>query len=174
MLAASNSSYTGPVDPDPTIASLQRAWLTLSRQAQLPGTDERLRREAGIDLARPALTALARLTDQGPLTISELAATSGVDISTMSRTLKHLTDRGFARRQRGGDLRCIVIEITPDGRMAVEQMIAAGQRVLRDLLGDWNEADLSQLAHLLTRFSEDFVRYANRDPNRQAATIGER
>jgi DNA-binding MarR family transcriptional regulator len=161
------------METDSTIASLQRAWLALSRQAQLPGTDERLRREAGIDVARPALVALARLNDDGPLTISELASLSGVDVSTMSRTLKHLTDRGLARRHRGGDLRCVLVEITAEGRDTVERMTAGGQRLLLAVLSDWSEADRSDLARLLTRFSGDFVRFASRDLHAQAANVGE-
>lgn len=162
------------MQPDIAIATVQRAWMTLSRQAQLPGTDERLRREAGIDLARPALVGLARLNDRGPLTISELATIAGVDISTMSRTLKQLTDRGLARRQRGGDLRCVLIEITAEGRRTVEQMISATQRLLLAVLQDWTEADREELARLLTRFSEDFVRYIGRNTQSQAPAIEEK
>jgi DNA-binding MarR family transcriptional regulator len=179
LLAASNYFYTGTMDAElmdtgVTIAALQRAWMTLSRQAQLPATDERLQREAGIDLARPSVVALARLNDHGPLTITELATLAGVDVSTMSRTLRHLTDRGLARRQRRGDLRCVLIGITPEGCQTVEQMIAAGERMLHRILDGWSETDRSDLARLLARFSADFVCYASRDPQALSGAIGDR
>ena len=157
------------MENDPSIASLQHAWLALSRQSRLPAVDERLRRDAGTDLARPALVALARLNDSGPMTISELAALSGVDVSTMSRTLKHLTASGLARRQRGGDLRCVLLEITPSGRETVDQMMAALRRMLLAVLQDWTETDRSDLARLMTRFSEDFARSAGRTTTPLAA-----
>jgi DNA-binding MarR family transcriptional regulator len=178
LLAANNQFYNGTVnaelmDTGVTIAALQRAWMTLSRQAQLPGADERLQREAGIDLARPSVVALARLNDHGPLTISDLATLAGVDISTMSRTLKHLTDRGLARRRRGDDLRSVLVEITPEGSQRVEQMVAAGQRMLVTMLDGWSQHDIFELARLLGKFSEDFVRFSS--PRSQlAAAIGDR
>lgn len=143
------------------IADLQRAWSDLTRRAHLPSMYERVQGDAGTGLAVPAFAVLARLDDQGPLQISELAALGGVDISTMSRTLRHLCDDGYVQRERGADLRCVVMEITQQGRETVGRMRAADQRMLANILSGWTDADRSELARLMTRMADDFTRYTD-------------
>ena len=143
------------------IAALQRAWSDLTRRAHLPSMYERVQRDAGTGLAAPAFAVLARLDDQGPLQISELASLGGVDISTMSRTLRHLCDDGYVQRERGADLRCVVMEITDQGRETVGRMRTASQRMLAHILSDWSESDRAELTRLLTRLAGDFSCYAD-------------
>ncbi len=152
-----------------TIPALQRAFIELTRRAHLPSIEERLRRDAGTELALPSFAVLARLDDHGPLQISELAALGGVDISTMSRTLRHLCDDGYAQRERGEDLRCVVMEITEKGRETVGRLQTASQRMLAHILSGWSDADIAELARLMTRLTEEFARYADHseDPGGQ-------
>jgi len=141
------------------IPTLQRAFSELTRRAHLPSIEERLRRDAGTDLALPSFAVLARLDDQGPLQISELAALGGVDISTMSRTLRHLCNDGYVRRERGEDLRCVVMEITDKGRETLGRLQTASQRMFAHILAAWTDTDTAELARLLTRLADDFAHY---------------
>src|SRR5450830_1251716 len=152
-----------------TIPALQRAFIELTRRAHLPSIEERLRRDAGTELALPSFAVLARLDDHGPLQISELAALGGVDISTMSRTLRHLCDDGYVQRERGADLRCVVMQITQRGRETVGRMQTASQQMLAHILSEWTDGDRAELTRLLTRLADDFTRYADHSdqPGRQ-------
>ncbi len=154
---------------DETIAALQRAFIDVTRRAHLPSIEERMRRAAGTNLALPAFAVLARLDDQGPLQISDLATLGGVDISTMSRTLRHLCDDGYVQRERGEDLRCVVMQITDKGRETVGRLQTASQHMLASILAGWSDADRGELARLMTRLSEDFTHYADHteEPGRQ-------
>ncbi len=105
---------------DELFATLQKAWQTTTRQANQPGIEQRLQSAAGLALTRPARIALTLLSDSGPLHVSELAAVSGVDVSTMSRTLRHLVDSGFIAREPGEDLRAVRISLTSAGEEAVD------------------------------------------------------
>ena len=160
MVQANVRTVKGMQSTEP-IAALQRAWIDLTRRAHLPSIEERLRRDAGTGLALPAFAALARLDDQGPLQISELASLGGVDISTMSRTLRHLCDDGYVQRERGEDLRCVVMQITQKGRETVGRLQTASQQMLAHILSEWTDADRAELTRLLTRLADDFTRYAD-------------
>jgi DNA-binding MarR family transcriptional regulator len=149
-----------------SIVELEHAWVQLIRRAELPAFDEHLRRESGVELSRPAYVVLARLADLGPLQVSELATQLGVDISTMSRTIKHLDQQGFVSRGRGSDQRCVVLEITATGHEVVQRRRAAGQQLLGQILTGWDDADRRELTRLMVRLSDDFAHYADnlRDP----------
>ncbi len=85
-------------------AMLQKAWQISTRQAGLPAVEQRFQSAAGLALTRPARVVLTLLSEKGPLHVSDLAAAAGVDVSTMSRTLRHLGESGFVSREPGEDL----------------------------------------------------------------------
>lgn len=144
---------------DDSLITLQKAWQISSRQAYLPAVEQRLQATAGLALTRPARIALLHLSEGGPLHISDLASAAGVDVSTMSRTLRHLHTSGFLTREPGEDLRAVRISITSKGEQAVAQLRAAGQLILREVLSGWSEADRDELSRLLMRFADDFAAY---------------
>jgi DNA-binding MarR family transcriptional regulator len=144
---------------DESLVTLQRAWQMSTRQAHLPAVEQRLQAAAGLALTRPARTALLHLSEGGPLHVSDLAAAAGVDVSTMSRTLRHLAGSGFIAREPGEDLRAVRISITPPGHDAVAGLLAAGQQILSEVLAGWDAADRDELSRLLMRFADDFARY---------------
>lgn len=144
---------------DESLVTLQRAWQMSTRQAHLPAVEQRLQAAAGLALTRPARTALLHLSEAGPLHVSDLAAAAGVDVSTMSRTLRQLGASGFIAREQGEDLRAVRISLTRAGEEAVGQLLAAGQVILREVLSGWSEADRDALSQLLVRFADDFAVY---------------
>jgi DNA-binding MarR family transcriptional regulator len=144
---------------DESLVTLQRAWQMSTRQAHLPAVEQRLQAAAGLALTRPARTALLHLSEAGPLHVSDLAAAAGVDVSTMSRTLRQLGASGFIAREQGEDLRAVRISLNRAGEEAVGQLLAAGQVILREVLSGWSEADRDALSRLLVRFADDFAVY---------------
>ena len=144
---------------DESLVTLQRAWQMSTRQAHLPAVEQRLQAAAGLALSRPARTALLHLSEAGPLHVSDLAAAAGVDVSTMSRTLRQLGASGFIAREQGEDLRAVRISLNRAGEEAVGQLLAAGQVILREVLSGWSEADRDALSRLLVRFADDFAVY---------------
>lgn len=145
-----------------SLADLERAWVSLIRRGELPSVAEHLNRDSGVDVSRPAYVALSRLYDLGPQLISELAAGAGVDVSTMSRTLKHLDERGLVQREKGADLRCTHMHVTDAGRETVLRRRAAGQRLLANVLDGWSETDRQELSRLIVRLAGDFAEHVER------------
>ncbi|MCA9831732.1 MAG: MarR family transcriptional regulator [Dehalococcoidia bacterium] len=159
---------------DESLVTLQRAWQMSTRQAHLPAVEQRLQAAAGLALTRPARTALLHLSEGGPLHVSDLAAAAGVDVSTMSRTLRQLGASGFIAREPGEDLRAVRISITPPGHDAGARLWAAGQQILSDVLCGWSEADRDALSRLLMRFADDFASYLRQSSKQSGCTGAER
>lgn len=160
--------------PDESISQIQRAWQIMSRQSTLPAFDEKFRNAAGLSLSIAERVALGRLHDHASLRISELAHLTGVDVSTMSRTLRRLSDAGLVNRQHGEDLRAVRVSISEAGRDAVARAISAGQAMLAVVLAEWSSEDRDELARLMTRFAEDFAGYWMAAPEPLTAAGGAR
>ncbi len=155
-------------------AMLQKAWQISTRQAVLPAVEQRFQSAAGLALTRPARMVLTHLSEKGPLHVSDLAAAAAVDVSTMSRTLRHLGDSGFVSREPGEDLRAVRISITRAGEEAVTKLLAAGQQILREVLAGWDAVDCDELSRLMMRFADDFARYLSQPSHadRCAGAVG--
>ena len=75
---------------------------------------------ASAGLTQTSYTILARLADEGPFTISQLAARLAMDRTTCSRELRPLLAAGHAEQAVGHDRRQRVISLTPAGRKQLE------------------------------------------------------
>jgi DNA-binding MarR family transcriptional regulator len=73
---------------------------------------------ATVDLSLNEYSILRRAEPQ-PRTLGELAATAGMDRSTLTRNLKPLIDAGWLKETRGEDARQRVIAITTAGRKRI-------------------------------------------------------
>src|SRR4051812_12629554 len=127
---------------DPTtLARIQRAWQRTSRHALHPSVQARLQRAVGSPISPSARLALINLHEHGSVRISDLAALSAVDISTMSRTLRPLHEAGLISRQPGNDLRAVHVAVTRGGKAMVDRLQLAGQDMLADVLSSWSIED---------------------------------
>jgi DNA-binding MarR family transcriptional regulator len=117
-----------PTDPSPLLA-LQRA-----THATLHLITGEL---AALDMTASELNALANLADGAPRTVSQLGAAVGVRPTTLTSVLDRLERRGHVTRgTRPGDRRSVVVELTPAGRAAAEQVRATfGELERRALAG---------------------------------------
>ena len=106
----------------------------------------RLRAEYGFPLSQ--LTVLGRLDRKGPLSISDLAAAERVRPQSMAQTVRELENAGLVqRRPDPDDGRRSFVELTPDGRRALE----ADRRHREGWLARVLEEDLSAEERALLR-----------------------
>lgn len=89
-------------------------------------------RESNLTLAQFAL--LVNIGRGEPATGSEVAARLGSDVSTISRTIELLVQRGLVSQQRGADRRVRVYSLTDAGREALAEAIPQWRRARRRTL----------------------------------------
>lgn len=93
---------------------------------------------AAVDLSLNEYSILRRAEPQ-PRTLGELAATAGMDRSTLTRNLKPLIDAGWLKETRGEDARQRVIAVTASGRRRIAKAMPhwqSAQQRLQALYGE--------------------------------------
>jgi DNA-binding MarR family transcriptional regulator len=99
---------------------------------------------------------LARLGILAPIRLSDLAQELGVDVSTVSRQVQALEQKGLVSREPDpDDGRAVLLQLTRKGKAVRAKMQAAWQETIAGLLGDWKPADISMFATLLDRFASN-------------------
>lgn len=120
----------------------------------------RLRRLGGhaqIDVA--ALLVLHRLAYEAPRRPSDLATDVGLDLSTVSRHIRALTDAGLVSRDADpSDGRSFRLSVTDAGAELLVQSLQRRERGVQRALSDWDESDIDQLRALLGRLADDLER----------------
>lgn len=93
----------------------------------------RFSRDRTVSLGKSGI--LSRLNEHGPATASELAVSERITPQAVAMALRELEELSFVARVRHeGDRRKVLVEITEDGRSALESERAAGTRWLADAL----------------------------------------
>lgn len=151
-------STSGPSAP--SVDRFDEALQTVARSITQVRLHERLLRLAGVRLDRAGATLLFKLSAKGDqLRITDLAEILAVDTPTVTRKVQQLERDGMVVRQTDpDDRRASRIGLTPAGRRTIERVRRARRSWLGQLLQDWDDDDLSALAHLLGRFAEDLER----------------
>jgi DNA-binding MarR family transcriptional regulator len=148
--------FKTPVDH---VGAIERSLLLLVRRMKLPRTHEVFAGRAGVNVEPGALIVLARLDELGPVRPSELARLLGVEPSTATRHVQDLDRRVLVTKQPDPtDGRSCVVELTDEGRRALNQFRAARRRMLEDLLASWDPDELDQLARGLEHLVDDLTR----------------
>ena len=119
----------------------------------LMGVGRRFRRRtAGASLDPGAFWLLKSLLGDGPLRPTDLAASMGLDTSTVSRHLTQLHRAGLVERSVDpDDRRAQRVELSPAGRAEVDAALASRRTLLERSLSDWTDEDVELLHHLITR-----------------------
>jgi DNA-binding MarR family transcriptional regulator len=112
-----NDPSTPPIDLFHTSACLATAVRRASRVLSA-AYDRAL---AGAGLTSSQFIVLKRLAGSGPVSIKTLATAVGIDRTTLSRTVTHLSARGLIGESSGGDRRVKWLSLTPKGGAAVER-----------------------------------------------------
>jgi DNA-binding MarR family transcriptional regulator len=118
------------------------------------------------DMPQAAATALAVIDGADtPLTPSQVSDRVLVASATMTATLDLLEHRGWVRRiPNPGDRRSVLIEITPDGRAAADQLLPGIRKVERNVLSALTPGERAQLLGMLARILARAAEVAGEQP----------
>ncbi|WP_030243295.1 MarR family winged helix-turn-helix transcriptional regulator [Streptomyces sp. NRRL S-350] len=135
----------------------------LARAAyRLSASDSRLRGRATRTPGALSLTharALRTLADQGPLTISRLAAGTETTGAATTQLVNGLVAAGYVTRTRPpDDKRSVVVTLTDAGRERHRQRQEALTDALHTDLGDFDDDALDRAAEVLHRLSAVYDR----------------
>jgi DNA-binding MarR family transcriptional regulator len=135
------------------VSSGPRSRLTAELLDALMGVGRRFRRpnpDATVDPG--SFWLLKSLLGDGPVRPTDLAASMGLDISTVSRHLAQLHRAGLVERSADpDDRRAQRVQLSPTGRAAVDAALAARRSLLERSLDDWADDDVQQLHRLIIR-----------------------
>jgi DNA-binding MarR family transcriptional regulator len=110
-------------------------------------------------LERSAYAILSKLADEGPQRLGVLAATFGLDPSTITRQVQDLERSGLAVREKTpSDGRVFVLCLTPQGREVLRQTRRHRRARLQQALVDWPDTDLDEFGRLLKEFNASLAR----------------
>jgi DNA-binding MarR family transcriptional regulator len=101
---------------------------------------------------------LGRLVHGGPRRATDLAADTYLDLSTVSRQIRSLVDRGLVDRTPDpDDRRGALLSATASGVAAYEHYRDQRNEQLARLLDSWPPEDRFQLIRLFGRLNDDFA-----------------
>lgn len=116
-------------------------------------------------LDRAAYTLLTRLDECPTSRLTELAARMEIDLSTASRQVRGLEDRGFvARVEDPSDQRAARLELTEAGRAVLTAARALRVERIASRLASWEQRDVEELARLLSKLVASFTDQAGNSP----------
>jgi DNA-binding MarR family transcriptional regulator len=145
--------------PAATVDQVENSLIPLVRYLSSPRTWHQIAAATGVSLDRARYVVLRAVAESEPVRTTALAEQVGVDPSTMSRHVSILEQAQLVQRVADpADGRAQSVSLTVAGREVMEKVRAARHDLLTDVLADWNDDDRAQLATLLGRLSDDFVR----------------
>jgi DNA-binding MarR family transcriptional regulator len=101
---------------------------------------------------------LTRLAAGGPQRSIDLAESTSLDQSTISRHVAQLGAAGLVERTPvAQDRRAHLLGLTPLGATTAHELIAAKVAYLESILAEWDESDVQTFATLLARFAHGLV-----------------
>jgi DNA-binding MarR family transcriptional regulator len=149
-----------PADAE-RFAMIQDALGVVARRAKDVELHEALGARVGQPMEGSSYGTLSRLGLVEECTMTELAALLGLEISTVSRRVKALEDRGLVQRETmETDRRAALLRLTPEGRALFEQLSASWREMLTEVLEGWDPFSIEVFAELFSRFAEALETYA--------------
>jgi len=83
---------------------------------------------------------------EGPHNLTELAEKQAVSLPTMSSSISTLVERGLVKRVRAPhDRRMVLVELTPAGRSALEEIMRSVEGRVADLLASLSAVECDRL-----------------------------
>jgi DNA-binding MarR family transcriptional regulator len=135
-------------------SSPEQAVLFLLMQA-----GRRLRTRLSDDLVEPSCFPLVKeLMGSDALRVSDVAASVGLDTSTVSRQIKQLEGVGIVERTPDpADGRASLVRLTATGRSTMQAAFERRFQRIHAVLQHWSDDDRAQLQSLLTRLAADLA-----------------
>lgn len=82
----------------------------------------------------------------------EICRAAAIDPFAASRGIAHLVSQGFASRESGtNDRRYASVTLTPEGRAALDEIVALGEAMEAEIEADLTEAERALLRRMLDR-----------------------
>jgi DNA-binding MarR family transcriptional regulator len=107
-----------------------------------------------VNVERSAYGIMCKLADEGPQRLGALAATFGLDPSTITRQVQALEEVGLATRSTDQtDRRASILDLSDAGRKVLEETRSHRRARMQAALADWPEADVKDFARLLLEFN---------------------
>lgn len=140
------------------VTPIDRSRVTAEMLDVLMGVGRRFRRRrgAGTTIDPGSFWLLRSLLGRGPVRPTDLAATMGLDISTVSRHLAQLHRTGLVERSPDPeDRRAQRVQLSRAGETEVDAALAARRALLERSLTDWSDEDVVSLHGLISRMLAD-------------------
>lgn len=103
---------------------------------------------------RAAYLLLNRLDKEGPMGVKALAASMGIDSSTVTRQVAPLVDTGLVKRtSHPEDGRAVVLQLSPRGEARLEEVRSSRRQLMAELTHDWAPEEREAFCALLARFN---------------------
>ena len=129
--------------------ALERSLEGLFRLGTNRRFDARQSAAIGAVVTRAGYAVMRSLSDQGTISLGQVAKSCAMDSATASRQISNLIDEGLVdRRVSEEDARAVDLFLTDRGRDVYESIVAYRLRHLASVLDDWNDDDRGTLAGL--------------------------
>ncbi|MDG4857775.1 MarR family transcriptional regulator [Streptomyces sp. T-3] len=103
---------------------------------------------------RAAYLLLNRLDKEGPMGVKALAASMGIDSSTVTRQVAPLVESGLVKRtSHPEDGRAVVLQLSPRGQARLDEVRSSRRELMAQLTEDWAPKEREDFCTLLTRFN---------------------
>ncbi|MGH4033869.1 MarR family winged helix-turn-helix transcriptional regulator [Actinomycetota bacterium Odt1-20B] len=148
-----------PTTPDMTTASDTGLLDTLQHQVAVFARRAEQTRLGGVgqvrnSMDRAAYLLLNRLDKEGPMGVKALAASMGIDSSTVTRQVAPLVDTGLVKRtSHPEDGRAVVLQLSPRGQARLDEVRSSRRSLMAELTEDWEPEERESFCALLTRFN---------------------
>ncbi|NEB73936.1 MarR family transcriptional regulator [Streptomyces sp. SID14478] len=119
---------------------------------------------------------LARLVRDGAQRATDLAAATLLDLSTVSRQVRSMVERGLIERHPDPeDGRGTLLHPTEDGIAAFEAYRRQRDAELTQLLQPWSPEDRYQLIRLMARLNDDLAQHqiTRHDPGNHSGSVAQ-
>ena len=139
------------------VASVTESFIDLQRTVRR--SKARLLAAAGNDVESATHLLLHAVESEGPMRASALATSVHSDLSTVSRQVTTLVNRGLLERRADQlDGRACLLAVTDAGRAAIAEHEQGRQAFFDDVLTGWSTEEIRQFAQQLERFTAAYDR----------------
>ena len=134
------------------VASVTESFIDLQRTVRR--SKARLLAAAGNDVESATHLLLHAVESEGPMRASALATSVHSDLSTVSRQVTTLVNRGLLERRADQlDGRACLLAVTDAGRAAIAEHEQGRQAFFDEGLADWSAEEMRQFAQQLERLT---------------------